>query len=125
MNIVAAQTMISIVDDDECARAAMEGLVRSLGYAVRTYTSAEDVLDSNHVDDMSCLLTDLHLPGLSGVELHRRLLANGFALPTILVTGLADESPRAQVLAEGIVGFLSKPFSRKSLVDCLKTVRPR
>jgi FixJ family two-component response regulator len=117
--------MISIVDDDECARTAMEGLVRSLGYAAAAYASAEDFLDSNQVNDTSCLITDFHLPGLSGVELHRRLIADGLAVPTIVVTGLADEMTRAQVLAEGTVGFLSKPFSKKSLIDCLKTIRTR
>ncbi len=113
--------MISIVDDDECARKAIEGLVRSLGYVAVTYASAEDFLDSNHVNDTSCLITDVHLPGLSGVELHQRLLADGFAAPTIFVSGLADETIRTQVLTSGAVGFLSKPFGHRSLIDCLKT----
>jgi FixJ family two-component response regulator len=113
--------MISIVDDDVCARKAIEGLVRSLGYVVETFTSAEDFLDSVHVNDTSCLITDVHMPGLSGVELHRRLLADGFAAPTIFVSGLADETTRTQVLAAGAVGFLRKPFGQKSLIDCVKT----
>ena len=117
--------MISIVDDDDCARKAMEGLVRSLGHVVVTYASAEDFLDSNHVNDTSCLITDVHLPGLSGVELHRRLLDVGFAVPTIFVSGLADEATRMQVLASGAVDFLSKPFGQKSLIDCLKTALVR
>jgi FixJ family two-component response regulator len=93
----------------------------TLGYGVVTYASAEDFLDSNYVNDTSCLITDVHLPGLSGVELHQRLLADGFAVPTIFVSGLADETTRAQVLASGAVGFLSKSFVKKSLIDCLKT----
>jgi FixJ family two-component response regulator len=113
--------MISIVDDDECARKGIERLARSLGHVVVTYASAEDFLDSNHVNDTSCLITDVHLPGLSGVELHQRLLADGFAVPTIFVSGLADQTIRTQVLASGAVGFLSKPFGQKSLIDCLKT----
>jgi FixJ family two-component response regulator len=113
--------MISIVEDDECARKVIERLVRSLGYGVVTYASAEDFLDSNYVNDTSCLITDVHLPGLSGVELHQRLLADGFAVPTIFVSGLADETTRTQVLASGAVGFLSKPFAKKSLIDCLET----
>jgi FixJ family two-component response regulator len=80
--------MISIVDDDECAREAIEGLVRSLGHMVATYVSAEDFLDSHQFYNTSCLITDVHLPGLTGVELYRRLLADGFAAPTIFVTGL-------------------------------------
>jgi FixJ family two-component response regulator len=112
--------MISIVDDDECAREAIERLVRSLGYVVLTYASAEDFLASNHVNDTSCLITDVHLPGLTGVELHECLLADGFAAPTIFVSGLADETTRTRVLASGAVAFLSKPFGQKALIDCLK-----
>jgi FixJ family two-component response regulator len=113
--------MISIVDDDVCSRAGMEGLVRSLGYVAVTFASAEDFLGSNYVNHTSCLITDVHMPGLSGVELHRRLLDDGFAAPTIFVSGLADETIRSEALAAGAVGFLCKPFGQKSLIDCLKT----
>lgn len=114
-------TLISIVDDDECVRDAMGGLVRSLGYVSATYSSAEDFLDSDHITDTSCLITDLHMPGLTGVELHRRLLADGFTVPTIFITGLPDETTRTQVLAAGAIAFLSKPVGEKSLSDSLKT----
>jgi FixJ family two-component response regulator len=117
--------MISIIDDDECARQAIQRLVRSLGYVVTTYGSAEDFLDSYHVNDTSCLITDVHLPGLNGVELHRRLLAHGLAVPTIFVSGCADEATRRKVLASGAVGLLSKPFGKKSLIDCLKIALSR
>jgi FixJ family two-component response regulator len=117
--------MISIVDDDVCALTAVEALVRALGYVAVTFTSAEDFLGSDHVNDTSCLITDVHLPGLSGVELHRRLLDDGFAAPTIFVSGLADDATRREALAAGAVGFLSKPFGQKSLIDCLKTALMR
>jgi FixJ family two-component response regulator len=117
--------MISIVDDDVCARAAVEALVRKLGYVAVTFASAEDFLGSNHVNDTCCLITDVHMPGLSGVELHRRLLDDGFAVPTIFVSGLADETTRKEALAAGAVGFLSKPFGQESLSDCLKTALMR
>jgi FixJ family two-component response regulator len=87
--------VICIVDDDVCARAAIEGLVRKLGYVTVTFASAEDFL-----------------PGLSGVELHRRLLDDGFAAPTIFVSGLANETTRREALAAGAVAFLSKPFGQ-------------
>jgi FixJ family two-component response regulator len=112
--------MISIVDDDACAREGTEGIFRSLGYAVATYASAEDFLDSNHIDDTSCLITDVHMPGLNGVELYQHLRANGFGAPTIVVTGQPDESIRTQVLAAGAIAFLSKPFSKRALLDCLE-----
>jgi len=117
--------VISIVDDDECVREAIRGLLRSLGYMATTYASAEDFLDSNGVNDTSCLITDVHMPGLSGVELYRRLIADGSAPPTIFVTGLPDESTRNQALAAGAVAFLSKPFGEKSLIDCLEAALMR
>jgi FixJ family two-component response regulator len=110
--IESRPTVISIVDDDESARKSMDGLVRSFGYVSATYASAEEFLDSNHVGDTSCLITDVHMPGLTGVELHQRLLADGFAVPTIFVTGLPDEVTRMRVLAAGAIGFLSKPFGQ-------------
>jgi FixJ family two-component response regulator len=112
--------MISIVDDDVCARRATEAIIRSLGYALATYESAEDFLSSDHVNDTSCLITDVHMPGLSGVELYQHLNSNGFAAPTIFVTGQPDEATRAQVLAAGAVAFLNKPFAKQTLLDCLR-----
>jgi FixJ family two-component response regulator len=112
--------MISIIDDDLCARQATAAIVRSLGYAPATYASAEDFLGSDHVNNTSCLITDVHMPGLSGVELYQLLLADGFAAPTIFVTGHPDETTRTQVLAAGALAFLSKPFGKQALLNCLK-----
>jgi FixJ family two-component response regulator len=117
--------MIFIIDDDVCAREATERVIRSSGYTVATYASAEDFLGSDHVNNTSCLITDVHLPGLTGVELYRRLRAKGFAAPTIFVTGHPDETTRTQVLAAGAVAFLSKPVGKKVLLDCLKTALTR
>jgi FixJ family two-component response regulator len=112
--------MISIVDDDVCAREATEAIIRSLGYAFATFESAEDFLSSDHVNNTSCLITDVHMPGLSGVELYQHFNSNGFAAPTIFVTGQPDEATRAQVLAAGAAAFLSKPFGKQTLLDCLR-----
>jgi FixJ family two-component response regulator len=112
--------MISIVDDDVCAREATEAIIRSLGYALETFESAEDFLCSDHVNNTSCLITDVHMPGLSGVELYQRLRADGFAVPTIIVTGQPDETTRMQVLAAGAIAFLSKPFAKQTLLNCLR-----
>jgi FixJ family two-component response regulator len=113
--------MIAIIDDDVCAREATARVIRSLGYPLATYTSAEDFLSSDQVNDTSCLITDLHLPGLSGLELYQRLHAIGCAVPTIIVTGNPDETTRTQALAAGAVAFLSKPFGKKAMDDCVKT----
>jgi FixJ family two-component response regulator len=111
--------MISIIDDDVCAREATAGVIRSLGYAFATYASAEDFLGSDHVNNTSCLITDVHLPGLSGVELYQHLRADGFAVPTIFVRQ-PDETTRKQALAAGAIAFLSKPFGKKAMHDWLK-----
>jgi FixJ family two-component response regulator len=113
--------MISIIDDDVCAREATERVIRASGYTVATYASAEDFLGSDHVNDTCCLITDVHLPALTGPELYLHLRANGLGVPTIFVTGHPDETTRTQVLAAGAVAFLSKPVGKKVLLDCLKT----
>ena len=113
--------VISIVDDDQSVRKAISALVRSLGYAVATFASAEDFLVSGRVDDTSCLITDVQMPGLSGVELQSRLIAEGRPMPIIGITARPEESSRTQMLEAGAVGFLSKPFDDECLIDCLTT----
>jgi FixJ family two-component response regulator len=113
--------VISVVDDDQSVRKAISALVRSLGYAVATFASAEDFLGSDRVEDTSCLITDVQMPGLSGVELQSRLMADGRRIPIIGIAALLEESIRAQMLEAGAVGFLSKPFSDECLIDCLGT----
>jgi FixJ family two-component response regulator len=111
--------MISIVDDDELVREGTKALVRSLGYGAHTFASAEDFLGSNHVDDTCCLITDVQMVGVSGVELQRRLIAEGHRMPIIFVTAFPDERTRSRVLNAGAIGFLSKPFSDENLIRCL------
>jgi FixJ family two-component response regulator len=109
------------VDDDESVREAISALVRSLGYGVTTFASAEDFLESDRVDDTSCLITDVQMSGLSGVELQSRLIADGRHMPIIGVTAYSEESIRTQMLGAGAVGFLSKPFNDECLINCLTT----
>ena len=113
--------VISIVDDDKSVREATSALVRSLGFVAATFASAEDFLESDHVDDTSCLITDVQMPGLSGVELQSHLIAQGRHMPIIGVTAYPEESIRAQMLSAGAIGFLSKPFDDECLIDCLST----
>ena len=105
----------------ESVREAISALVRSLGYAVATFASAEDFLESDRVDDTSCLITDVQMPGLSGVELQSRLIADGRHMPIIGVTAHPEESIRTEMLRAGAIGFLSKPFNDECLIDCLTT----
>ena len=113
--------VISIVDDDQWVREATSAFVRSLGYAVATFASAEDFLESARVDDTSCLITDVQMPGLNGVELQSRLIADGHPMPIIGITANPEESIRTQMLEAGAVGILSKPFNDECLIDCLTT----
>ena len=111
---------IAIVDDDEVLREAMECFVQSLGYNVSTFGSAEEFLNSEQVDDTSCLVTDLHMPGLSGLDLQDRLIATGHRFPIIFITGYPDEEVRAQAMKAGAIAFLSKPFNQDHLLGYLE-----
>ena len=103
-----SQGMIAIVDDDEALREAMKSLVRSLGYGVSTFGSAEEFLNSEQVSDTSCLITDLHMPGLSGLDLQDRLIARGHRFPIIFLTAYPDEDVRIRAMKAGAIGFLTQ-----------------
>jgi FixJ family two-component response regulator len=113
--------MISIIDDDESVRDATEGLLRSLGYGASGFASAEDFLRSGRVDDTSCLITDVRMPGMSGVELQRLLIAQGNRTPVIFITANPVQAIQTAVMNGGAVGVLSKPFQAQNLIDCLNT----
>ena len=104
--------MISIVDDDESVREATKGLVRSLGHSAATFASAEEFLQSKWIDDTRCVISDVQMPGLSGVDLQSRLIAQGNHTPIIFVSAFSDERTRA-------IGFLSKPFNEERLIEYL------
>lgn len=112
--------VISIIDDDQSVRDAMESLVRSLGYTVATFSSAEEYLQSGRLRDSSCLITDLRMPGMSGADLQDLLIADGYKTPIIFMTASRDERVRARVLNAGACGFLRKPFDEQRLIDCLE-----
>jgi FixJ family two-component response regulator len=111
--------LISIIDDDESMLESTQGLVRSLGYQVATFASAEEFLKSERVDDTSCLIADVRMPGLSGIDLQRRLIARGIRMPTIFITAFPEEGTRRRAMTAGAVGYLGKPFSEESLLTCL------
>ncbi len=116
---MAKVPIISIIDDDESVREATKSLIRSLGYHTATFASAEEYLQSDGAQWSSCVITDLHMPGMSGVDLQERLIADGNRTPMILMTAYFDESIRARALRAGAFGFLRKPYDEKYLIECL------
>jgi len=113
--------VIAIVDDDLAIREATDCLVRSLGYDVETFASAEEFLQSECVNSTSCLITDLQMPGLSGADLQDVLIARGNPTPMIFISAFADERTRRRVLEAGAIGFLDKPFEEDHLIEHLRT----
>ncbi|MEZ2131938.1 MULTISPECIES: response regulator transcription factor [unclassified Sinorhizobium] len=117
--------LIAIVDDDESMREAIKGLMRSLGFDTETFSSADDFLRFPNLRNTTCLVSDIHMPGMSGIDLHRRLVALGQAIPTVLITAYSDENGRARGLGTDIVCFLTKPFDEQDLLDCIRSAVSR
>jgi FixJ family two-component response regulator len=111
--------IVSIIDDDASVRDAMEGLVRSLGFIACAFESAEDFLRSPRAEDTACLITDVQMPGMNGLELQSHLLAQGRRLPIIFITAFPEQSIRRRAQAAGAVAFLEKPFDGGTMVSLL------
>jgi FixJ family two-component response regulator len=113
------RSVISIVDDDQPHRESMRKLVKLLGYAVEVFASATEFLASHALAETACLITDVNMPGMTGVELHRHLVSAGYAIPTILVTAYPDAGVRDQALKDGVLCYLSKPVDDDVLERCV------
>ena len=111
--------VISIIDDDASVRAAANRLVRSLGYIAHPFASAREFLESSQVDHTSCLIADVQMPGMSGLELQSLLRAQGRLLPIIFITAFPEDSVRKRALDAGAICFLTKPFDGPTLVKYL------
>jgi FixJ family two-component response regulator len=114
--------LVSVVDDDESVREAIQNVLRSAGLRAETYASAEDFLDTGRPKNSDCVVLDIRLPGMTGLQLQQRLNDDGLAIPTIFVTGYADESARRQALEAGASAFLPKPFDSDGLLRSVKSV---
>ena len=119
------KTLISIIDDDESVREALQGLVTSMGFRVEAFSSALDFLGRANIRDTSCLIVDVHMPRMTGIELHRRLVESGYAIPTILITAYPDESVRLRAMADGVIGYLTKPCDSEELLACVSSALKR
>jgi FixJ family two-component response regulator len=118
--------VIAIVDDDELAREATIDLVKSMGFIAKAFERAEDFLKSDCLHSSSCLITDVLMPGMTGIELHQRLVEAGNITPTILITSFPPDRDRARALQAAAICCLAKPFDDEDLVACLRSaLEPR
>jgi FixJ family two-component response regulator len=113
--------LIAIVDDDESVREAIRGLMRSMGLAVETFSSAQEFLCSSQLAKTACLIVDVNMPAMSGIDLYQQLVRAGRAIPTILITAFPTEDDRALALKAGVISYLVKPFSEEDLLDGIRT----
>ena len=113
------KVLVSVVEDDRFFRESMRRLMRSLGYAVEVFSSAADFLSSPHFSETACLIADVHMPAMTGIELHRYLIKAGHAIPTILMTANPNEGDRSRALNEGVLCYLRKPVDAQVLIRCL------
>jgi FixJ family two-component response regulator len=111
--------LISIVDDDDSLRNSLDNLIRSVGFRAQGFPSAEAFLSSNQVHDTACLILDVRLPGMNGLELQRRIVAANWRIPVIFITSHADGDARARALEAGAVAYLYKPFREEELLNAI------
>jgi FixJ family two-component response regulator len=113
--------VIAIVDDDQSVREALTSLVRSMGYAAIAFECAEDLLKSKRRSSVSCVIADVQMPGMTGLELYCRLSASAKPIPTVLITAYPEDGARERALAAGVIGYLSKPFDEDDLLACVRS----
>lgn len=115
------KVVISLVDDDESVRSALKRLIKSVGLKVNEFASAEDFLKFATPSEAACLVLDLRLPGMSGLELQAKLVAANCHIPIVFISAHSDGQARAQAVAAGAIDFLQKPFSEKALFDAINS----
>jgi len=113
--------LVSVVEDDTFYRESMRRLMRSLDYTVEAFSSAADFLASPRLAETACLIADVHMPAMTGIELYRYLIDAGRAIPTILVTAYPNDVDRIRALNDGVVCYLQKPVDEQRLVECLRS----
>jgi len=116
---MSAAALISIVDDDDSLRNSLNNLIRSVGFGVQGFSSAESFLNSNQRQDTACLILDVRMPGMSGLDLQRQLVAVNSRIPIVFITSHGDDDARARALEAGAVAFLYKPFREEALLKAI------
>jgi FixJ family two-component response regulator len=122
---VSVLSVVSVVDDDESVREALPDLLREFGFAVEVFASAEEFLASGATDRTSCLILDIAMPGMTGLELQQELKRRGLRIPIVFITAHADRTLRPRVLEEGATECLFKPFTEAALLSALNTALER
>ena len=125
MAIQGKAKIVAIVDDDALMRAALHGLLKSAGLLAQAFASAEEFLRSGHQHDTACLITDIRMPGMSGLELQAQLNADHCKIPTIFITAHSDAKMRMQAMRAGAVEFLAKPFDDEALLESVRAAMER
>jgi len=117
---VPRELLIAVIDDDDSSRLALAEALRSLGYDAAEFASAEDFIASDGQSPCDCVITDIHMPGMSGYDLSRLLASRASPVPVIMITALEEPRLETKVRASGSVGVLKKPFKSDALIDCLE-----
>ena len=120
-----SRNLISIVDDDESVRRTTKLLVESFGYPAAVFESAESFLSSDQLYDTSCLVVDVQMPGMNGLQVQSHLAGEGYSIPTIFMTAYGNQEYRRQAMEAGAVAFLTKPFSDEQLVKSIRSAETR
>jgi FixJ family two-component response regulator len=118
--VLSTLSVISVIDDDASVRAATNNLLSSHGYLVHTFASAEEFLQSTLLQDSSCVVADVQMAAMSGLDLLTHMRAQGYAAPFVFITAFPEESVRARALKAGAIGFLAKPFAGTALISCVE-----
>ena len=113
------RSLLSVVDDDEMLRESLPELLREFGFAARAFSSGQEFLSSNYVDETRCLILDVAMPEMSGLDLQQELKRRGQAIPIIFISGQKDEDVRKQAFRQGAVKFLYKPFRDSDLLEAV------
>jgi FixJ family two-component response regulator len=121
---VTERPLVSVVDDDESVRESLPDLLKEFGFAARVFSSSEEFLVSDTVGETKCLILDVAMPGMTGLDLQLELRRRGHEIPVIFITGQKDENSRAQAFKQGAVKFLYKPFSDTALLEALNAAIP-
>ena len=119
------KSLIAVVDDDQSVREALENLISSVGFEVKLFASAEDFLDSDTPLQTDCAILDVCLPGISGLELQQRLVADRQSIPVIIITAQGDDQTKGEAVAAGAIAFLKKPFKEEILLTALESALNR